>query len=94
MYLLNKPCVQFCLQFPHEIVPPIYQDWHMQMLGNYKWLTFDEQSIIQLQKWQNDIHFCPYQAAKGKWILTCKNDVDKVRINGHTNVILCVLYKY
>ena len=47
-------------------------------IGSYKWINIKDTNVFSLQNWKDKIHFCPYKPAKGKWILTCKTELDKV----------------
>ena len=49
-------------------------------LGSYKWISVEETSVISLDDWEEERHFCSYPSAKGKWVMTCKSNLDKVRI--------------
>ena len=49
-----------------------------QVLGSYKWIIFNEISVTTLAKWKSGIRFCPYRPATGKWIVTCKDYLNKV----------------
>ena len=49
-------------------------------LGSYKWIGVEETSVISLDDWEEERHFCSYPSAKGKWVMTCKSNLDKVRI--------------
>lgn len=59
----------------------LVEEIRVHSAGSYKWVSIDETNIIQLQEWRDEIHFCPYKPSNGKWILTCKNDLDKVIIS-------------
>ena len=56
----------------------LIEEIRLQAVGSYKWISIDEKSIIELQNWKDDIHFCPYKPSDGKWILTCKGQLDRV----------------
>ena len=65
----------------HQVATTLVEEIRMHSVGSYKWISIDETRIIRLQNWKDEIHFCPYKPSDGKWILTCKNQLDKVIIS-------------
>ena len=56
----------------------MFEEVTAHSLGSYTWLTLNETRVIPLENWQKEMHFCPYEPARGKWVLTCKKYLDRV----------------
>ena len=48
--------------------------------GAYKWLELNETLLATLAKWRKRPYFCPYRPYHGKWILTCKSNLQEVKL--------------
>ena len=48
--------------------------------GAFKWLELNETLLATLAKWRKRPYFCPYRPYHGKWILTCKSNLQQVRL--------------
>ena len=58
----------------------MFDEVRVYSLGSYKWISVEETSVITLDDWEEERHFCSYPSAKGKWVMTCKSNLDKVII--------------
>ena len=58
----------------------MFDEVRVYSLGSYKWISVEETSVISLEDWEEERHFCSYPSAKGKWVMTCKNNLDKAII--------------
>ena len=66
----------YCL---YQAAKSVFEEVTAHSLGSYTWLTLNETRVIPLENWQKEMHFCPYEPARGKWVLTCKKYLDRVR---------------
>lgn len=46
--------------------------------GGYRWISLNESFLTSLDKWRQRPYFCPYRPFHGKWIMTCKSDLQNV----------------
>jgi len=53
-----------------------------KQLGRYKWVSLNESLLTALDRWRQRPYFCPYRPYHGKWIMTCKSDVQNRATGG------------
>ena len=75
---LNSPFDIHLLYYFCQEAKSVFEEVTAHSLGSYTWLTLNETRVIPLEDWQKEMHFCPYEPARGKWVLTCKKYLDRV----------------
>ena len=58
-----------------------------KQLGRYKWVSLNESLLTALDRWRQRPYFCPYRPYHGKWIMTCKSDVQNVSFNTNNAMV-------